>query len=133
MDDAGDGAEDAISGAEHIYIWSDGSFTQYDQYAVSDLQPLVPAEECLDLEPPLWRQWFFDGGAPEGGFSPPVSAQDRSQLETLYGAVADQMVFTETELVPSMAQASPRCSRRTGREAIPWPPLRFRMLIILTS
>ena len=115
VDDAGDGAEDAISGAEHIYIWSDGSFTQYDQYAVSDLQPLVPAEECLDLEPPLWRQWFFDGGAPEGGFSPPVSAQDRSQLETLYGAVADQMVFTETELVPSMAQASPTLLQAYGQ------------------
>lgn len=107
VDDAADEAEDAISGAEHIYIWSDGSFTQYDQYAVSDLQPLVPAEECLDLEPPLWRQWFFDGGAPEGGFAPLLSAQNRSQLETLYGAVAHQMIFNETQLAPSMAQASP--------------------------
>lgn len=67
----------------------------------------MPAEECLDLEPPLWRQWFFDGGTPEGGFAPLLSAQNRSQLETLYGAVAHQMGFNETELAPSIDQASP--------------------------
>lgn len=107
VDDVDDTVEDALSGAEHIYIWLNGSFTQYDQYAVSDLQPLVPAAECLDMEPPLWRQWFFENSAPEGGFSPPASAYNQALLATLYGAVANQMVFAETESNVTMSQASP--------------------------
>ena len=62
VDDAEDSAQDALSGADHIYIRSNGSFTRYDQHALS-LPPLVPDAECLDLEPPLWRQWFFPDGA----------------------------------------------------------------------
>ena len=51
-DDREDSAADAVSGAE--------------------LPPLVPAEECLDLDPPLWRQWHFADEKPEGGFTSPA-------------------------------------------------------------
>lgn len=70
VDDRDDAVSDFVSGADNLYIWSGGTFTLYDQYAVTDLPPLVPAEECVDLDPPLWRQWYFGGGEPEGGFAP---------------------------------------------------------------
>ena len=70
VDDWDDTVSDFVSGADNLYIWSGGTFTLYDQYAVTDLPPLVPAEECVDLDPPLWRQWYFSGGEPEGGFAP---------------------------------------------------------------
>lgn len=74
VDDADDAVNDAVSGAEHLYIWDQGVFTRYDQYAMGEaLQPLVPAEECLDLDPPLWRQWYFADGVPEGGLLTPAS------------------------------------------------------------
>ena len=69
VDDRTDTASDFVSGSDNLYIWSDGTFTLYDQYAVTDLQPLVPSEECIDLNPPLWRQWNFSGGEPAGGVS----------------------------------------------------------------
>ena len=70
-DDREDSAADAVSGAEHLYIWSAGTFTRYEQYDLR-LSPLVPAEECLDLDPPLWRQWHFADEKPEGGFTSPA-------------------------------------------------------------
>ena len=69
VDDRDDAVSDFVSGSDNLYIWSDGTFTLYDQYTVTDLQPLVPAQECTDLDPPLWRQWNFSGGEPEGGLS----------------------------------------------------------------
>lgn len=68
VDDRDDTASDFVSGSDNLYIWSGGTFTLYDQYTVTDLQPLVPAQECIDLNPPLWRQWNFSGGEPEGDF-----------------------------------------------------------------
>ena len=59
-DDRDDLNSDFISGADHIYIWDDGSFTLYNQYTPK-LEPLVPTEECLSLQPPLYCQWYFDG------------------------------------------------------------------------
>lgn len=92
-DDRDDSVQDMVSGCEDLYIWQGGSFTRYDQYNVTEPQPLVPAEECLDLEPPLWRQWYFEGGQPEGGFSSAsgLSDAERALLEPLYGAVSGQM------------------------------------------
>src|SRR5699024_4908086 len=42
---------------------------------------------------PLWRQWYFAGGAPEGGLSSAsgLSEAERTLLEPLYGAVSGQM------------------------------------------
>ena len=71
-DDREDSAADAVSGAEHLYIWSAGTFTRYNPYDLHRLPPLVPAEECLDLDPPLWRQWHFADEKPEGGFTSPA-------------------------------------------------------------
>lgn len=68
-----DPARDWLSGSQNLYLWADGSFTLYDQYALEP-EPLVPAEECVDLDPPLWRQWHVEGGQPAGGFTDPTAA-----------------------------------------------------------
>ena len=74
VDDREDWVNDAVSGSDNLYIWSEGTFTRYEQYAADDLQPLVPAGETMKLNPPLWCQWHFNGGEPEGGFAAPASA-----------------------------------------------------------
>ena len=82
-DDRDDSIQDTVSGSEDVYIWQGGSFTRYDQYTVTDLQPLVPAEECLDLTPPLWRQWYFAGGQPEERNTAPSSGVWNALLDGL--------------------------------------------------
>lgn len=66
MDDVDDAVLDAVSGADQLFIWEDRAVTVYDQYSLN--APLVPAEETDQLDPPLWNQWYFSGGEPEGGF-----------------------------------------------------------------
>ena len=61
VDDRDDMVNDAVSGSDNLYIWSEGSFRLYDQYAVSSLEPLVPLEETMQLDPPLWCQWYVAG------------------------------------------------------------------------
>ena len=51
----------------HIYCWENGSFTHYDPAAWETVR-LVPAEETLSLDPPLWCQWHFSGTGPKGGY-----------------------------------------------------------------
>ena len=55
----------------HLYCWDNGSLSRYD-YATQTAAPLVPPEEQLDqlfgVDAPLWCQWYFNGGEPEGGF-----------------------------------------------------------------
>ena len=51
-----------------LYIWEDGSYTRYPFSTYREERPLVPAEETDQLDPPLWNQWYFSGGEPEGGF-----------------------------------------------------------------
>ena len=87
VDDRDDAVSDAVSGSDNLYIWSGGTFSRYDQYAVDGLQPLVPENETMRQDPPLWCQWYFDGGEPEGGFAAPASqtiSSDSSTPET-YG------------------------------------------------
>ena len=80
VDDVDDAVNDAISGADHLYIWEDRAVTTYDQYS-EEPSPLVPAEETDKLDPPLWNQWYFAGEEPKGGYSPaPVSAQTVADL-----------------------------------------------------
>ena len=76
-DDVDDTVNDAVSGADQLYIWEDRTVTVYDQYSPEPV-PLVPAEETDKLDPPLWCQWFFAGEEPEGGFV------DKSLLEPEY-------------------------------------------------
>ena len=38
VDDRNDAVSDFVSGSDNLYIWSDGTFTLYDQYTVTDLQ-----------------------------------------------------------------------------------------------
>lgn len=90
VDDRDDTASDFVSGSDNLYIWSDGTFTLYDQYAVTDLQPLVPSEECIDLNPPLWRQWNFSGGEPEGG----LSSASGLQLSDSDTKLRDELILT---------------------------------------
>ena len=67
VDDVDDTVLDAISGADHLYIWEDRTVTAYNQYGPEPV-PLVPAEETDQLDPPLWNQWYFAGEEPLGGF-----------------------------------------------------------------
>ena len=87
VDDRDDAVNDAVSGSDNLYIWSGGTFSRYEQYAADDLQPLVPAEETMELDPPLWCQWYFTGGEPEGGFAAPASPMPPSQ--TVLGRAED--------------------------------------------
>ena len=96
MDD--DPENDWLSGSDNVYIWSDGTFTRYDQHTLEP-EPLVPAEECVRMDPPLWHQWYFESGEPEGGFYDPeaLPADQQALLETLYETVSDQMHFVDYE------------------------------------
>ena len=71
-DNRDDSVQDTVSGGEHLYIWSNGSFTLYDEE-----QPLVPEEECAAFDPPLYWQWRQEG-RPQGGFTP-VNWSDQAQ------------------------------------------------------
>ena len=63
----------------HIYRWENGSFTHYDPASWETVR-LVPAEETLSLDPPLWCQWNFAGTSPKGGYhSSAVGPYDSSQ------------------------------------------------------
>lgn len=108
-DDRDDSVQDTVSGCEDLYIWQGGSFIRYDQYNVTEPQPLVPAEECLDLDPPLWRQWYFAGDQPEGGFSSAsgLSDAERTLLQALYEALnGDIAADTMEEAAPALLQAA---------------------------
>ena len=48
----------------HLYVWEDGSFTRYD-YLAQRTAPLVPAEELISMDPPLWCQRYFGRETPE--------------------------------------------------------------------
>ena len=52
----------------HIYRWENGSFTHYNPASWETVR-LVPAEETLSLDPPLWCQWNFAGTGPKGGYT----------------------------------------------------------------
>ena len=69
VDDVDDAVHDAVSGADHLYIWEDRAVSTYEgEYGDPFL--LVPAEETDKLDPPLWNQWYFAGEEPENGYSP---------------------------------------------------------------
>ena len=108
-DDQEDSAADAVSGAEHLYIWSAGTFTRYNPYDLHRLPPLVPAEECLDLDPPLWRQWHFADEKPEGGFtSPALPVSPSTPRPPALTEEAEQMVldyFTSGRFRPVSGRA----------------------------
>lgn len=88
VDDADDTVQDAVSGAEQLYLWQNGSFARYDQYSPS--APLIPAEEVDQMSPPLWCQWYFDGDQPEGGFATPGGdSADDALLDTLLAPVLE--------------------------------------------
>ena len=48
----------------HLYVWDDGSFTRYD-YLAQTTAPLVPAEELISMDSPLWCQRYFGQETPE--------------------------------------------------------------------
>lgn len=75
-DDADDAVQDYVSGGDYLYIWSDGRFTIYEQgnIGMDRVLPLVPAEETVKLDPPLWCQWYFEDGEPAGGFITPENS-----------------------------------------------------------
>lgn len=74
IDDRDDSVQDAVSGGDHLYIWSKGAFTQYDEE-----QPLVPEEECAAFDPPLYWQRRQEG-RPQVGFTPVDWSDQARQL-----------------------------------------------------
>ena len=74
IDDRDDSVQDAVSGGDYLYIWSNGVFTQYDEE-----QPLVPEEECAAFDPPLYWQWRQEG-RPQVGFTPVDWSDQARQL-----------------------------------------------------
>lgn len=86
VDDVDDAVNDAVSGADVLYIWEDRMVEEYAQYG-GDSSPLVPAGETDKLDPPLWCQWYFAGEEPAGGFV------DKSLLEPPYTYVPGEDPF----------------------------------------
>lgn len=76
-----DDVDDAISGADHLYIWEDRAVTTYDQYGVEPV-PLVPAEETEKW----WNQWYFAGEEPEGALSAGTSPGRTPTVRFIMGA-----------------------------------------------
>ena len=74
IDDRDDSVQDAVSGGDYLYIWSSGTFAQYDEE-----QPLVPEEECAAFDPPLYWQWRQEG-RPQVGFTPVDWSDQARQL-----------------------------------------------------
>lgn len=79
IDDRDDSVQDAVSGGDHLYIWSSGVFTQYDEE-----QPLVPEEECAAFDPPLyWQRQKERGGT--------LTEEERTLIRDYYAASYDQV------------------------------------------
>ena len=94
VDDRDDAAADYVSGSENLYLWSEGGFTLYDQHVPEEqLQPLIPAEECLDFDPPLYRQWYFTGQKPQGGFTPLSSPALTQAQRAAFADALDTLLY----------------------------------------
>ena len=74
----------------HLYCWENGSLSRYD-YSVQETAPLVPAEEALQLDPPLWSQWYFAGLGPKGGYASSAKGPYNSARDA-YAAVLTNLV-----------------------------------------
>jgi len=79
IDDRDDSVQDAVSGGDHLYIWSSGVFTQYDEE-----QPLVPEEECAAFDPPLyWQRQKESGGT--------LTEEERALIRDYYAQSYDRV------------------------------------------
>ena len=79
IDDRDDSVQDAVSGGDHLYIWSSGVFTQYDEE-----QPLVPEEECDAFDPPLyWQRQKESGGT--------LTEEERALIRDYYAQSYDRV------------------------------------------
>ncbi len=95
------GTNRPLAGPNQLYLWEDGVFCPYDVTdAGGGAVPLVPAEEALDLEPPLWRQWYFAGEEPEGGFTKPP--QDPPEEVLVRTALEDYLFLGEYGQAPQL-------------------------------
>jgi len=87
-----------FDGWQHLFVWSQGEFTQY--YCHPDpegLVPLIPPEETLTLEAPLWCQWYFSGGTPEGGVTSVIAAlrQENNAIEAYKAILQGNQEFED--------------------------------------
>lgn len=79
IDDRDDSVQDAVSGGDHLYIWSSGVFTRYDEE-----QPLVPEEECAAFDPPLyWQRRQESGGT--------LTEEERALIRDYYAQSYDRV------------------------------------------
>ena len=99
----------------HLYYWENGSLSRYDSIAW-ETAPLVPAEETLQLDPPLWSQWFFAGAGPKGGYASSAKGPYSSPREA-YAAVL--LSLLQEDLSPEGGSAGLDLSGDSGLE----PPL----------
>jgi len=63
------------------FLWREGTYRLYPPLNTGGVwDSLVPQEELISLSPPLWCQWYFEGGEPEGGYTIPVDREGQARL-----------------------------------------------------
>lgn len=94
------GEPEVMDGWQHLFLWSQGSFTHYNCRALPEnLVPLVPPEETMALDAPLWCQWYFSGGEPEDGFTPVLAAlqEENTAMEAYRAVLLGQAEFVNVD------------------------------------
>lgn len=51
---------------DRLYSWNQGEFIRIDMF--DEERPLLSVEQTERMEKPLWNEWKFTSGMPEGGF-----------------------------------------------------------------
>ena len=63
------------------FLWREGTYRLYPPLNTGGVwDSLVPQEELIPLSPPLWCQWYFEGGEPEGGYTIPADREGQARL-----------------------------------------------------
>ena len=84
-----------------LYLWEDGTYTHYG-WSLRSERPLVPAGACSAMDPPLYWQWYYVGGSPEGGFispepepetPPSYFLEDTAPIDALRAVLDEEAAF----------------------------------------
>ena len=47
-----------------LYAWNGGTLRRFQETYSTEVDTFVPAASVDVMDPPLWCQWYFDGGEP---------------------------------------------------------------------